>query len=133
MVYFRLLRDDSCSVKSVLLSDVVGGILGILDGGRPEGRDLRGLTDITDDAVGNQLLLVNLLALPQVVGVVRRVGVVLILNIIVLTILDYLDWLIGPSYHRVLPSAVTFPGVNLDDVNFVHGTCELSISVDLQG
>jgi hypothetical protein len=133
LINSRLFSDDCCTVKGVLLGHIVCRILGILDGGRSEGGDLRGLTDITDDTIVNQFLVINLLALLHVIRVVRWVGVILIVNIIVFILLDYYDWLIGPCYHRVFPGIVTFPRINFDDVNFVHGTCKLPIRVDDQG
>lgn len=122
---------NGCTFEGVLSSDIVGRVVGVLEGGWS-------VSGVITSAIGmdefslNKFLLVDLFTYQQ--HLVDTFIVLLFLldqnTIDVLVIRHNNDWLIVPSNHRVFPSSVTFSSVNFDDVNFVHRTGECSVAVD---
>ena len=111
-------------------TDVVSGVLGVLDGGRLEGRNFGGLVKIRDDASLEELLVIDLISILDVLSDIGGDNTVLILDVIIFLVRNHNNRLVVPGNIGVLPSSVTLSGVDFDSVNFVHGSSELSIGIN---
>lgn len=71
-------------------------------------------------------MVVDLVPVLEILSNVWRDDIIFILDVIILLVGNYFDWLIVPSDIRILPSPVALSGVNFDDVYFVLSAGEFT-------